>query len=60
MLFYENMTPGESQLAPGVKVDRDELVAFACAWDPMPFHVDEAAGIAACGRPTAPALYALK
>jgi acyl dehydratase len=32
---------------------------FARDWDPMPFHVDDAAGIAAFGSLTAPGLYVL-
>ena len=59
MIFYEHMTPGEGQVGPSVTVDRNELVSFARDWDPMPFHVDEAAGIAAFGSLTAPGLYVL-
>jgi acyl dehydratase len=59
MLFYEDMTPGEPITSPTVMVDRDEMVAFAKRWDPMPFHVDEAAGRAAFGGITAPGLFVL-
>jgi acyl dehydratase len=59
MIFFEDMTPGEGQIGPSVTVDRDELVGFARDWDPMPFHVDEAAGVAAFGSLTAPGLYVL-
>ena len=53
------MTPGEGQIGPSVTVERNELVSFARNWDPMPFHVNEAAGIAAFGSLTAPGLYVL-
>ncbi|MFN0300664.1 MAG: MaoC/PaaZ C-terminal domain-containing protein [Burkholderiales bacterium] len=59
MLFYEDMTPGESITSPTVAVDRDEMVAFAKRWDPMPFHIDDAAGRAAFGGITAPGLFVL-
>ena len=59
MLFYEDMTPGESITSPTAVVDRDEMVAFAKRWDPMPFHVDDAAGQAAFGGITAPGLFVL-
>ena len=59
MLFYEDMTPGSSITSPELRVDRDELVTFARHWDPLPFHVDDAAGEAAFGSITAPGLYVL-
>jgi acyl dehydratase len=59
LLHYEDMVPGESVTSPTLVVDRDELVAFAERWDPMPFHVDEGAGRAAFGSLTAPGLYVL-
>lgn len=59
MLFYEDMTPGDSLTGPACVVDRDEMVAFAHRWDPMPFHVDEAAGQAAFGSLTAPGVFVL-
>ena len=40
-------------------LERDELVKFAKIWDPLPFHVDEQAGINAFGSLTAPGLYVL-
>ena len=59
MLFYEDMLVGTSVTSLPLTVDRDELVAFARRWDPMPFHVDEAAGQAAFGGITAPGVYVL-
>jgi acyl dehydratase len=53
------MVPGESLASPPQRIDRDELVAFAKAWDPMPFHVDDAAGIESFGGITAPGAYML-
>jgi len=59
MLFYEDMIPGQSIKSPNVTVDRDELVDFAKRWDPMPYHIDEAAGIAAFGSITAPGAFVI-
>lgn len=59
MLHFEDMTPGDRLTGAPVSVDRDELVAFARRWDPLPFHVDEAAGMAAFGSLTAPGLFML-
>jgi len=49
MLFYEDMNPGESIISPPLTVDRDEMVEFAKRWDPMPFHIDDEAGVASFG-----------
>jgi acyl dehydratase len=35
------------------------MLEFARIWDPVPFHVDEAAGKAAFGSLTAPGIFAL-
>ncbi|MFM9885092.1 MAG: MaoC/PaaZ C-terminal domain-containing protein [Burkholderiales bacterium] len=59
MLFYEDMTPGESITSPTVTVDRGEMIEFAKRWDPMPFHIDDEAGKAAFGGITAPGLFVL-
>ncbi len=59
MLFYEDMIPGHSIKSPTVTVDRDELVDFAKRWDPMPYHIDDAAGIAAFGSITAPGAFVI-
>jgi acyl dehydratase len=59
VLHYEDLEPGSGLTSPAHRVDRDELIAFAREWDPLPFHVDEAAGAAAFGSLTAPGLYML-
>jgi acyl dehydratase len=59
LLYYEDLEPGASLVSPAHTIARDELVAFAQCWDPLPFHVDEAAGVAAFGSLTAPGLYML-
>jgi acyl dehydratase len=54
-LYYEDIEAGRSLESPFHTVTREEIVAFARAWDPQPFHVEEAAaarsifgGFAAC------------
>jgi acyl dehydratase len=42
-LFFEDLTPGAVSTYGGMRVDRDDMVAFAREFDPQPFHVDEAA-----------------
>ncbi len=59
MLYFEDMIPGKSLKSDPHLIDRDELVEFARAWDPLPFHINEQAGIAAFGSLTAPGLYML-
>jgi acyl dehydratase len=59
MLFFEDMIPGKSLNSDPLYIDRDELVEFARTWDPLPFHIDEQAGVAAFGSLTAPGLYML-
>jgi len=41
---YESFSAGETGPLGTVAIERDEVVAFASAWDPQPFHLDEAAG----------------
>ena len=43
MLYYEDLRVGEVRELGSHQVSRDELVGFARAWDPQPFHVDEEA-----------------
>jgi acyl dehydratase len=59
VIYYEDMVPGGSQPGPSLTVERDELVNFARAWDPLAIHVDEAAALAHAGGITAPGLYML-
>lgn len=41
---FADFAPGESGELGVVTLDRDAVVAFASAFDPQPFHLDEAAG----------------
>jgi acyl dehydratase len=41
---FESFRPGETGGLGSVTLDRDDLVAYARAWDPQPFHLDEEAG----------------
>ena len=59
VLYFEDMVPGLSLSSTSHHIERDELVKFAKIWDPLPFHVDEQAGINAFGSLTAPGLYVL-
>ncbi|MEJ8824485.1 hypothetical protein WKW80_21005 [Variovorax humicola] len=58
-MFYEDIEPGAALTSPIVVIDREEMVAFARVWDPLPFHVDEEAGKKAFGSITAPGLFVL-
>jgi acyl dehydratase len=42
-LFYEDFAVGDTVEMGRRLVDRDEVIAFARAYDPQPFHVDEQA-----------------
>jgi acyl dehydratase len=42
-LAFEDFAPGSVATHGGVSVSRDDIVAFARAFDPQPFHLDEAA-----------------
>jgi acyl dehydratase len=55
-MHYEDMEPGRGLTSPQQRIDRDELVAFARTWDPMPFHVHDES---AFGTITAPGVYML-
>jgi len=59
MLYFEDIQPGESMRSSDYTVDQDEMVAFARRWDPVPIHVDAAAGEAAVGGLTASGSYVL-
>lgn len=58
-LHFEDMEPGLCLISAPHRIDKSELVEFAKVWDPLPFHVDEQAGIQAFGSLTAPGLYML-
>ncbi len=42
-IYLDDLQPGQTFALGGRSVDRDEIVAFAGAWDPQPFHLDEQA-----------------
>ncbi|MBK9082339.1 MAG: MaoC family dehydratase [Rhizobiales bacterium] len=43
-IFFEDFRPGEVFSFGDREVTREEIVAFASAYDPQPFHLDEEAG----------------
>ena len=59
LLFHKDMTPGHSTTGPTLMVERDEMIDFAKRWEPMPFDVDDAAGVAAFGSLTTPGVFVL-
>ena len=46
MLTFEDMAVGRIDRFGAKLVDRDEVIAFARAYDPQPFHMDDAAAAA--------------
>lgn len=59
-LYFEDLTIGRRFESGTFTVDREAIIAFARAFDPQPFHIDEAAalegpfdGLAASGWHTA-------
>lgn len=56
---FEEVEIPSRTVGPSAVVDRAEMIAFAEAWDPMPFHLDDAAGMAAFGGATAPGVYVM-
>lgn len=42
-LFLDDLTPGQRFESGPLTVTRDDIVGFARAFDPQPFHLDEAA-----------------
>ena len=42
-LYWEDFKPGPREAIGSVRVEKDEVVAFASRYDPQPFHVDESA-----------------
>jgi acyl dehydratase len=45
-LYLDDLAAGQTYPLGRRTVARDEIVAFARAWDPQPFHLDEEAGAA--------------
>jgi acyl dehydratase len=58
-LFFDDVEPGERHTCDSHRIDKAHMLAFAREWDPMPIHVDEAAGKAAFGSIIASGLYVL-
>jgi acyl dehydratase len=42
-LYLDDLRPGQTFRLGHRRVTREEIVEFATAWDPQPFHLDEAA-----------------
>jgi acyl dehydratase len=42
-LWFEDFVPGQSFMLGRREVRREEMLRFACQYDPQPFHVDERA-----------------
>jgi acyl dehydratase len=42
-IYLDDLRPGQTFALGQRKVTRAEIVEFATAWDPQPFHLDEAA-----------------
>ena len=42
-LYWEDFKVGETAAMGEMVIDRDEVIAFARAYDPQPFHIDEEA-----------------
>ena len=42
-LYLDDLRPGQTFALGHRRVTREEIVEFATAWDPQPFHLDEAA-----------------
>lgn len=40
---FEDLAPGSSREFGGKTVSREAVLAFACEFDPQPFHIDDAA-----------------
>ncbi len=51
MKYFEDLKVGDKRRTPSYQVTRDEVIAFAKAYDPQPFHLsDEAAAKTHFGR----------
>ena len=60
VLYFEDLTPGRRFETAALRIDADQIKAYARQYDPQPFHLDEAAakaslfgGLAASGWHTA-------
>jgi acyl dehydratase len=59
MLYFEDIQPGDVFRSPEYTVDRDEMIAFASRWDPVPIHIDPAVADKVVGGLTASGSYVL-
>jgi acyl dehydratase len=46
-VYFEDITFDDVRLSSSVRFERDEIIAFARQWDPLPVHLDDAAAHAA-------------
>jgi acyl dehydratase len=42
-IYLDDLQPGQTFALGGRGITREEIVDFARAWDPQPFHLDEEA-----------------
>ena len=49
LLYFQDFQAGEAVEYGGVDVSADEIIVFACEFDPQPFHTDKEAARAATG-----------
>lgn len=49
LLYFQDFRAGEAVEYGGIDVSADEIIVFACEFDPQPFHTDKEAARAATG-----------
>jgi acyl dehydratase len=59
MLYFEDIQPGDEWHSSDYTVDREEMIAFARRWDPVPIHIDTAVADRMVGGLTASGSYVL-
>jgi acyl dehydratase len=45
--YFEDIDPGAELVSGEMVLEREAIIAFAQSWDPLPIHLDDAAGQAA-------------
>lgn len=59
-IYYEDVVPGRTLKVGPYHVAKEEVMEFSRKWNPLPFHIDEAAAKATIyGGLTAPGIYTL-
>ncbi len=59
-IYFEDVVPGEKLRCGPYRVSKEEMVEYSQKWNPLPFHVNEAAAKASIyGGLTAPSTYIL-